>query len=124
MDRLLLVPFRVEKDLQRIPGATAEIGKEFPVVKEISAQDLRDADTLKGTSDEMPVGNFLFNTSMQSRSPNSTTCVSDDRMGRNACVCRRMPGDIHVYPSGYRRNLCISPGQSRCAGRRNQDNGK
>jgi len=47
MDRLL------EKDFQRIPGATAEIGKEFPVVKEISAQDLRDAE------DEMPVGNFF-----------------------------------------------------------------
>jgi len=47
MDRLR------EKDLQGIPGTTAEIGKEFPVVKEISAQDLRDAE------DEMPVGNFL-----------------------------------------------------------------
>jgi hypothetical protein len=42
-----------EKNLQGILGATAEIGKEYPVVKEISAQDLRDAE------DEMPVGNFL-----------------------------------------------------------------
>ena len=42
-----------EKDLQGIPGATAEIGKEYPVVKEISAQDIRDAE------DEMTVGNFL-----------------------------------------------------------------
>jgi hypothetical protein len=42
-----------EKNLQGIPGVTAEIGKEYPVVKEISAQDLRDAE------DEMPMGNFL-----------------------------------------------------------------
>jgi hypothetical protein len=42
-----------EKDLQRIPGSTAEIGKEFSVVKEISAQDLRDAE------DEMAVWNLF-----------------------------------------------------------------
>jgi hypothetical protein len=53
MDRLL------EKDLQGFPGATAEVGKEFPVVEEISTQNLRDADTLKGTSDKMPARYLL-----------------------------------------------------------------
>ena len=48
-DRLL------EKDLQCFPGATAETGKKFPVVKEITPEHLRDAEN------KMPVGNLLEN---------------------------------------------------------------
>ena len=58
-NRFLLVPFRVEKDLQGFPGAAAEIGEKLPVVQKVTTQDLRDADTLKGTSDEMPVRDLL-----------------------------------------------------------------
>ena len=43
----------LEKCLQGFPCATAEIGKEFPVVEEVSAEDLRDAE------DKMPVRNLL-----------------------------------------------------------------
>ena len=42
-----------EKDLQGFPGAPTEVGKKLPVVEEVSAQDLRDAE------DKMSVGNLL-----------------------------------------------------------------
>ena len=58
-NRILLRNRFLEKDLQGFPGAAAEIGKKLPVVEEISTEDLRDADTLKGTRDEMPVGDLL-----------------------------------------------------------------
>jgi hypothetical protein len=44
-----------KKHLQGFPGTTAQIGKKLPVIKEISAEDLRDAE------DEMPVGNLFEN---------------------------------------------------------------
>ena len=43
----------LEEDLQGFPGAAAQIGKQFPVVKEVPAENLRDAE------DKMPVGDFL-----------------------------------------------------------------
>jgi hypothetical protein len=43
----------LEKDLQGFPCATAQTGKKLPVVKEISTQNLRDAE------DEMPVRNLF-----------------------------------------------------------------
>jgi len=46
-DRLL------EEGLQGFPGATAQIGKKLPVVEEVSAEDLRDAE------DEMPMRDLL-----------------------------------------------------------------
>ena len=49
----------LEKDLQGFPGVAAEIGEKLPVVQKVTTQDLRDADTLKGRSDEMPVRNLL-----------------------------------------------------------------
>ena len=42
-----------EKNLQRFPGATAEIGKKLPIVEKVTAEDFRDAEY------EMPVRNFL-----------------------------------------------------------------
>ena len=43
----------LEKDLQGFPGAAAEGGKKLPVIEEVSAEDLRDAE------DEMTVGYLL-----------------------------------------------------------------
>ena len=48
-DGIVIRDCSLDKDLQGFPRAAAEIGEEFPVVKEISAQDLWDAE------DEMPV---------------------------------------------------------------------
>ena len=45
----------LKKNLQGFPGAATEIGQQLPIVEEVTAKDLRDADTLKGTRDEMPV---------------------------------------------------------------------
>jgi hypothetical protein len=42
-----------KKELQRIPGAAAQIGKKIPVIKKIPPQDLRD------TEGDMSVGNTL-----------------------------------------------------------------
>jgi len=42
-----------EKDLQGFPGTAAQIGKKLPVIEEVSAEDLRDAEN------EMPVRNLL-----------------------------------------------------------------
>ena len=43
----------LEKDLKGFPGATAEIGKKLPVIEEIPAENLWDAEY------EMPVRDFL-----------------------------------------------------------------
>ncbi len=43
----------LEKYFQGFPGAAAQIGKKFTVVKEVSAKNLRDAE------DEMPVRDLL-----------------------------------------------------------------
>ena len=43
----------LEKDLQGFPGAAAEIGKKLPIVKKVTAEDLRDAEY------EMTVRNLL-----------------------------------------------------------------
>ena len=43
----------LKKKLQGFPGAAAQVGKQVPVIEEIPAQDLREAE------DEMPVGNLL-----------------------------------------------------------------
>jgi hypothetical protein len=43
----------LEKTLQRSPGAAAQIGKEFSIVKKVTTKDLRDAEH------EMPEGNLL-----------------------------------------------------------------
>ena len=43
----------LQKDLQRLPGATAEGGKKFSVIEEVSTQNLRDA------KDKMSMG-YLF----------------------------------------------------------------
>ena len=43
----------LKKDLQGFPGTAAEIGKKLPVVEEVTAEDLRDAEY------EMPMGNLL-----------------------------------------------------------------
>jgi len=56
-----------KKHLQGFPGTTAQIGKKLPVIKEISAEDLRDAE------DEMPVGNLGTPCRKVSPLPNSTT---------------------------------------------------
>jgi len=49
----------LDKDLQRFPGATAQIGKKLPVIQKVAAEDFRDADTLKGTRYETPARNLL-----------------------------------------------------------------
>ena len=43
----------LEKNLQGFPGAAAEIGKKLPIVKKVTAEDLRDAEY------EMTVRNLL-----------------------------------------------------------------
>jgi hypothetical protein len=43
----------LDENLQRLPGAAAETGKKFSVVKKIPAKNLRDAE------DEMTVGHLL-----------------------------------------------------------------
>jgi len=52
-DGIILWDGRLEEDFQRFPGASAQLGEKLPVVKEITAQDLRDAE------DKMPVGNLF-----------------------------------------------------------------
>jgi hypothetical protein len=34
----------LEKDLQGIPGAAAEVGKEFSIIQKVTAEDFRDAE--------------------------------------------------------------------------------
>ena len=34
----------LEKNLQGFPGAAAEIGKKFPVIEKVTAEDFRDAE--------------------------------------------------------------------------------
>jgi hypothetical protein len=43
-DGIILWDCLLKKGFQRIPGATAEIGEEFPIIEKILAQDLRDAE--------------------------------------------------------------------------------
>jgi hypothetical protein len=43
----------LEKNLQGIPGATSQIGKELSIIQEVTTDDFRD------TEYEMPVGNLL-----------------------------------------------------------------
>ena len=46
-DRLL------DENLQGVPGAAAQIGQEFSIIQEVTAQNLRD------TEDKMPMGNLF-----------------------------------------------------------------
>jgi hypothetical protein len=49
------IPFwnrRPKKEFQGFPGASAQIGKQNPVIEEIPAQDLRDAEAPWATSQE------------------------------------------------------------------------
>ena len=55
------------KELQRIPGAAAQIGKKILVIEKIPPQDLRDAE------DDMSVGNILEYVGAEPF-PNSTAC--------------------------------------------------
>lgn len=43
----------LEKDLQGLPGAAAQIGKKLPIVEKVTAEDFGDAEY------EMTVGNLL-----------------------------------------------------------------
>jgi len=52
-DGILLRHSLLKKELQGFPGAATQIGKKIPLIGEVPAQDLRDAE------DEMPVGNLL-----------------------------------------------------------------
>ena len=50
------IPLRdclLDKNLQGFPGAPTEVGEKLPVVKEVAAEDLRDAE------DKMPVRNLF-----------------------------------------------------------------
>ncbi len=52
---ILFIDSFLKEYLQGFPGTTAQIGEKLPVIKEISAEDLRDAE------DEMPMGNLFEN---------------------------------------------------------------
>jgi hypothetical protein len=52
-DEILFRDSRLKKNLQRFPGAAAEIGKQTSVKEKTPADDLRDAE------DEMPMGNLF-----------------------------------------------------------------
>jgi hypothetical protein len=52
-DGVILRDRLLEKDLQRFPGAAAQIGKELSIIQEVTTKDLRDAEH------EMPVRNLF-----------------------------------------------------------------
>jgi len=52
-DKIILRNHLLEKDLQGLPGAAAEIGKKFSIIQEVTTKYLRN------TEDEMPVGNLF-----------------------------------------------------------------
>ena len=52
-DKIILRNHLLEKGLQGLPGAAAEIGKKFSIIQEVTTKYLRN------TEDEMPVGDLL-----------------------------------------------------------------
>jgi hypothetical protein len=88
----------LEKSLQGFPGATAQIGKQLPVIQKVTAEDLRDAE------DEMTVRDLLENIRAEPFSGlmRVTTSISEESLNWKGVPSRIFSG-IHFACT------CVTP---------------